>query len=77
MSSTRQTVVRGPNLSGFGKRPSLTPCHHVDFDTGIGPAGARIADNRTKPVWGECLVGHLGPPARCIVQGYPKWFGLN
>lgn len=35
ISSTRQTVIRGPTLTGFGKRPDLTPCHHEDLPIGI------------------------------------------
>lgn len=35
MSSTRQTVRRGPSFIDLGKRPVLTPAHHVDLDTGI------------------------------------------
>jgi hypothetical protein len=35
MSEIFQTVVLGPNLNDFGKRPLATPAHHVDFDTGI------------------------------------------
>ena len=57
MYSAFQTVVRGPNLRGLGKRPSFTPCHQPDLETGIGPAGARIADRRTKPVRGKGGVG--------------------
>jgi hypothetical protein len=53
MSSTRQAVVRGPSFTGFGNRPSLTPAHHVDFETGIGPFGAKIEVRRTKPVSGS------------------------
>jgi len=40
-------------LTGAGKRPSRTPCHHVDLLTGMGPFGAIIAEMRTKPVWGK------------------------
>lgn len=53
MCSTRQAVMRGPSLTGFGKRPSLTPAHHVDLLTGIGPWGAMIEGNRTNPVLGS------------------------
>lgn len=35
MSSTRQTVNRGPSFIGLGKRPVLTPAHQVDLETGI------------------------------------------
>jgi len=53
MSSARQTVVHGPSLNGFGKRPLRTPLHHVDFETGIGRPGASIADRPTSPVLGK------------------------
>ncbi len=53
MSSTRQAVVRGPSFTGSGKRPDLTPAHHVDLETGIGPSGPRIDLSRTKPVSGK------------------------
>ena len=57
MSSTFHAVVRGPSLTGFGKRPVLIPAHQVERPTGIGPRGARIEASRTKPVRGrECLV---------------------
>jgi hypothetical protein len=49
MSSTRQAVLRGPSLTGFGKRPDFTPAHQVDLETGIGPFGARIDRRRIKP----------------------------
>ena len=49
MSSTLHAVMRGPSFTGFGYRPSLMPAHQVDLLTGIGPSGARIWDNRTKP----------------------------
>ena len=35
ISSTRQTVTRGPSFTGLGNRPDLTPCHQQDFLTGI------------------------------------------
>jgi hypothetical protein len=35
MSSTRHAVVRSPSLTGWGNLPDFTPCHHVDFPTGI------------------------------------------
>ena len=53
ISSTRHTVIRGPSLIGFGKRPVLTPFHQVDLLTGIGPAGARRLARRTKTVSGS------------------------
>src|SRR5271169_1824723 len=49
MSSTFQAVVRGPSFTGLGKRPDLTPAHHVERPTGIGPRGARMEGRRTKP----------------------------
>lgn len=56
MSSTRQAVIRGPSLSGCGKRPLLTPAHHVDLLTGIGPTGPMIDDSRTRPLLGRLAV---------------------
>ena len=35
ISSTRHTVMRSVSLIGLGKRPDLTPAHHVDFFTGM------------------------------------------
>lgn len=62
MSSTRQTVVRGPNFIGFGNRPVLTPVHQVDFETGMtgGIGGSALGSpmiclRRTKPNWGNEL----------------------
>ena len=37
MSSARQAVILGPNLTGCGNRFDLTPAHQVLLDTGIGP----------------------------------------
>src|SRR5690606_33492702 len=62
MSSTRHAVMRGPSLTGFGKRPSLMPAHQVDLLTGIGPAGARMEANRTKPVAGSSGMVDMVPP---------------
>jgi hypothetical protein len=55
-SSTRHAVMRGPSLTGFGNRPDLTPAHHVDLLTGIGPFGPRIEESRIKPVSGREVV---------------------
>jgi hypothetical protein len=63
MSSTRHTVTRGPNFTGFGKRPVLTPSHQQDFLTGIigGIGGSAlglpiICGNRRKPVSGSRFI---------------------
>jgi len=72
ISSTRHAVVRGPSLTGFGKRPSLMPAHQVDFDTGIGPRGANIDARRTKPVSGRvscCATVYLHAIVRGVVLG--------
>ena len=53
MSSTRQHVMRGPSLIGFGNRPDLTPAHQVALLTGIGPFGASIDPSRTNPEAGK------------------------
>ncbi len=50
ISSTLQTVVRGPSFIGFGNRPSLTPSHQELLLIGIM---ARIDESRTKPVSGK------------------------
>jgi len=50
MSSTRQAVVRVESFTGCGKRPSLTPAHHVDLPTGITFI---ISATLTKPVAGS------------------------
>ncbi|ESX09968.1 hypothetical protein X768_16605 [Mesorhizobium sp. LSJC265A00] len=50
MSSRFQAVMRGPSFTGWGKRPSRTPAHHVERLTGMGPSGAKMLGNRTKPV---------------------------
>ena len=42
-----------PNFTGKGKLPLLTPAHHVDFDTGIGPSGPSIDEILTKPSSGK------------------------
>ena len=61
MSSTRQAVILGPNLTGCGKRFDFTPAHQVLFDTGIGSYGAMIFLSRMKPVSGRqnFLVGNF------------------
>ena len=60
MSSTLQTVIRGPSFNGRGYSPDLTPAHHVLFDTGMiaGIGGSalgapRILGSRRKPVSGN------------------------
>jgi len=35
ISVSRQQVVRGPNFTGFGKRPDLTPAHQELFEIGM------------------------------------------
>jgi hypothetical protein len=62
MSSTRQAVILGPNLTGCGYRLAFTPAHHVLFETGIGPWGAMIFFSRMKPVSGRenFAVGDVG-----------------
>ena len=80
ISSTRHAVVRGPNLTGFGKRPSLMPAHQVDFDTGIGPRGANIDARRTKPVSGSvacCAKVRLHPIQDEGICGRPKLSRAN
>jgi hypothetical protein len=44
------------------KRPDLTPAHHVERPTGIGPCGAMIETSRTKPVVGKVGL-RIRPPS--------------
>ena len=60
ISRTSQTVVRGPNLYGFGNRPVLHPAHHVDAPTGMIPGtggfalrSPTICESRRKPFSGK------------------------
>ncbi len=53
MSSTRHTVTPLLILIGGGNLPLLTPAHHVDFETGIGPFGPRIEEILTNPSAGS------------------------
>ena len=59
MSSTRQTVIRGPSFADFGKRPVFTPAHQVDLLTGMGPPGAKIDERRRKPVSGSMIESRI------------------
>jgi hypothetical protein len=43
MSSADHTVIPGPSLLGFGNQLSFTPVHQMLFETGIGPADARMS----------------------------------
>jgi len=43
MSVTRQTVMRVPIFTGAGKRPVLTPFHHVARNTGISGGAGGVA----------------------------------
>ncbi len=60
--------MRGPSLTGLGKRPDLTPAHQVDLATGMGPSGAIMDFNRTKPVVGKEVWFDIGCP-RSIDHG--------
>lgn len=76
ISSTRQAVMRAPSFTGLGKRPSLTPVHHVDLLTGIGPSGARIWGRRTKPLCGSC--GAVSEHEEPLADGFfalTRWVG--
>jgi hypothetical protein len=46
MSPTRHAVIRGPNFTGFGYRPDLTPAHQVDLLTGMSPLGPMMDAKR-------------------------------
>src|SRR5262249_51649438 len=65
MSSTLQTVTRGPSFTGLGNRPSLTPSHQRDFLTGMsgGTGGSafgspRIWGSLKSPVSGKRRISH-------------------
>ena len=72
MSSTRQAVIRGPSLTGFGYRPLATPAHHVERLTGIGPSGPIIEGRRIKPISGSASrhsCGTLRAPIFSVAKG--------
>lgn len=67
ISSARQAVTLRPSRIGFGKRPVLQPSHQVVFPTGMGPSGAMICFNRTRPVCGNSF-----PPDKALVSLFKK-----
>jgi hypothetical protein len=71
ISTVRHAVVRGPSLTGAGKRPAFTPAHQLERLTGIGPPGARMLDMRRNPL--ELTIDR--PPkclSRKVNMGYFK-----
>jgi hypothetical protein len=71
ISSALQAVMRGPNFTGWGKRPDFTPAHQVDLLTGMGPAGARTAERRrSRSFEGDEFKGHLNAlmRRRCLID---------
>ncbi len=75
ISSARQTVVRGPSLMGCGNRPSATPCHQLLLLIGIGPLGASIWLNRTKPYLGQASSAVIASSTLLCTQVSPSRFG--
>jgi hypothetical protein len=90
MSSTRHAVVLGPSFTGLGKRPSLTPCHHVDLATGTiaGTHGSSFGADDL----GEAKIANLGKlglllselrwsnprvSGRCLIAGQVKKNSVN
>jgi hypothetical protein len=73
ISSTRHAVVRGPSLTGFGKRPDLTPSHHVERPTGMGPMGATMELSRRKPIRGRswCVCCFAVVASSCLFIRFP------
>ena len=65
--------MRGPSFTGLGNRPSLIPAHHVDLLTGMGPFGAMIAGNRTKPVVGKSVLFGMVPPRLFNIEVVLDW----
>jgi hypothetical protein len=50
IAAAGQAVVRGPSLTGVGKRPDLTPDHQLLFETGMS---SRMSLSRTNPSSGN------------------------
>jgi hypothetical protein len=75
MSSIRHAVIRGPNFTGFGKRPDFTPFHHVVLQIGINgrifgwdfllPI---ICERRKKPVSGIAAIFKLHLTGMVVVK---------
>ena len=64
MSSARQAVHRADNLTGFGKRPDLTPSHQLVLPSGIT---LNTCGNRKNPVCGiSCISTSFSVPASQI-----------
>ena len=60
MSSARQAVHRADNLTGFGKRPDLTPSHQLVLPSGIT---LNTCGNRKNPVCGiSCISTSFSVP---------------
>jgi hypothetical protein len=72
MSDARQHVVRGPNLTGCGNRPSRTPCHHVERQIGIS---SRTCGKRSRATESKCLVIRWWTLTHTIVHARPGSFG--
>ena len=76
MSDARQHVVRGPNLTGCGNRPSRTPCHHVERQIGIS---SRNCGKRIRAAEATSLVVRYWTLTHEIVRVRPGfiWRGLS
>lgn len=86
MSSTRHAVVDGPSLTGWGKRPDLTPAHHADLQTGItgGIGGTAlglpmILERRRKPVSGSWFILDCSRQSKATGgrRVHPRFFGSS
>ena len=62
-SDARQTVARGPSLTGSGNLPSRTPCHHVDLLIGMSGGTPRFLSPR---IWASRKNPYLGMNGRCM-----------
>src|ERR1035437_5445383 len=69
ISAASQAVVRGPSLTGCGKRPALTPARNDERDMASTPFGVTISANRTRPNSGN-LRG-TSTIRRLVDQGAP------
>ena len=68
ISAALQHVTRSDNLTGCGKRPSLTPFHQLDRETGTNWRTCLI---RKRPVWGMSFnSGKFESVDMC----FPPWF---
>jgi len=69
MSSTFQTVVRGPSLCAFGNFPALTPAHQLEREMGYYREDLPKPD---KAGFGKSVISILRHRASFVVLGRPR-----